>query len=1213
MGRIRLIVIAAVAAALSPLVTSEPAAAAHQPGASSPVVAADQVSAARQRASRHAEGLPFYDVRVASPTAANSASGQPAGVHVSRGMRAARAKLTRSLGRRGSVEVNPNTGTVRAMQRLNGTLTAPSGGRPATIAWSYVRDHAAALGLDDADLGAFHLSGRQVTPHGLTTLRWTDSYDGVPAFDNDLRVGVGRDGAIVNVLGSPLHDLSVPSITPTVSARGALRALAQNVGVNRPVRVVRRSHGVRRTTHFSTGDFARLVIFGGYGAPRLAWHLTYAAASTQNYDAVVDATTGSVLYRANLTKFADSHGTVWTNYPGASNGGTASAVDLTSATPESANGYLPADSTSLDGPNAHAFSDLNDDDLPQASEEVPNSSGADFNYPFTSFNSTATDGQCDATRLCSWDGDLGLGGTGDYQAPNSWQTNEHQNAVQAFWFVNNFHDHLANAAIGFGDSSGVNFHGASDKLLVNADDGANTGIGGPDVNHIDNANMTTLPVGQHPKMQMYLFNFDPNLAKFRDVNGGDDAAVVYHEYTHGLSSRLITNDDGTEAVDSAQTGAMGEAWSDWYAEDYLVDRGLVADDPHVDGQVYLGDYTDADPTANVTRTQPIDCPVGSTSSKCPGNTQLGGAITGGYTFGDFGRILGFPEVHADGEIWGETLWDLRAALIAHDPVNGDDQAEQIITDAMRLSPPEPSFLEERNAVLAAIQADFPSSAPTLTGIAWTVFAHRGMGFFAGTTDSSDVAPVQDTNPPPSGGGSGTIAGTVTSADTGLPISGMVVSLGGAGTPDGQSAFAATTNANGHYAIGNLPAGTYGVVATHPSPGFDGSRATHVAVTGGGTTTRNLHVRRDWAAAAGGATITATNDDSFASFECGVAEVNDQSTAFGWSAFNSTPGATTAGSPHPGVAPTVTVQLPQAITVRGFLADPSETCGDDPSAETKAYKIQTSPDGTSWTTASQGSFTAGQDHQSNLLTPTAGTTNVQFVRLTLLSPQDSTDPNLAGSVFVDFTELEVLGGPPNVLPTGHLAATPLTVKKGGTVHFDASSFTDPDSKITGYAWDFDGNGTTDRTTTSPTTSFTYNRAGTFVARVTAKDFVGGGTTASKKIVVTLPAKPTLTVAASGSRGRLKISFSCTSACHLLAVGKVTRAVRKADQLPSRTVGSKRASLSAAGKKSVRFSLNPATLKALRRHHHHGLRLTVKTTVTDANGQRTAVTRHVRIRI
>jgi hypothetical protein len=127
MGRIRLIVIAAVAAALSPLVTSEPAAAAHQPGASSPVVAADQVSAARQRASRYAEGLPFYDVRVASPTAANSASGQPAGVHVSRGMRAARAKLTRSLGRRGSVEVNPNTGTVRAMQRLNGTLTAPSG------------------------------------------------------------------------------------------------------------------------------------------------------------------------------------------------------------------------------------------------------------------------------------------------------------------------------------------------------------------------------------------------------------------------------------------------------------------------------------------------------------------------------------------------------------------------------------------------------------------------------------------------------------------------------------------------------------------------------------------------------------------------------------------------------------------------------------------------------------------------------------------------------------------------------------------------------------------------------------------------------------------------------------------------------------------------------------------------------------------------------
>ena len=37
-----------------------------------------------------------------------------------------------------------------------------------------------------------------------------------------------------------------------------------------------------------------------------------------------------------------------------------------------------------------------------------------------------------------------------------------------------------------------------------------------------------------PQMQMYLFG-----GPRHDVNGGDDAEIVYHEYTHGLSNRLV--------------------------------------------------------------------------------------------------------------------------------------------------------------------------------------------------------------------------------------------------------------------------------------------------------------------------------------------------------------------------------------------------------------------------------------------------------------------------------------------------------------------------------------------------------------------------------------------------------------------------------------------------------------------------------------------------
>ena len=35
---------------------------------------------------------------------------------------------------------------------------------------------------------------------------------------------------------------------------------------------------------------------------------------------------------------------------------------------------------------------------------------------------------------------------------------------------------------------------------------------------------------------------------------------------------------------------------------------------------------------------------------------------GGYTYASFGKINGSPEVHADGEIWAQTLWQLRTAV-----------------------------------------------------------------------------------------------------------------------------------------------------------------------------------------------------------------------------------------------------------------------------------------------------------------------------------------------------------------------------------------------------------------------------------------------------------------------------------------------------------------------------------------------------------------------
>jgi hypothetical protein len=1063
------------------------------------------------------------------------------------------------------------------------------------------------LGLDSGDLSDFTLAQNSATPDGLTSLRWTQDYKGIPAFDNDLRVNVDPRGRVINVLGAPLHNLTLDSTTPNLGPEQALDALMRDVGVHKSVRVTAGPVGVRQRTRFSTGDFARLVVFGGAGAPRLAWHVTYAASSVENYDAVVDADSGAVLYRQNLTKFA-SNASVWSNFPGAgAPGGTAGTVDLTP--------YLAPSATTLTGPNAHAFSDVNDNDTADSGEETGHSSGTDFDYPFKDFTTTDTpaDGGCLSSAKCSWNADLD-GTTGAFLSPTSWQDNMNQNAVQAFWFVNNYHDHLASAPIGF--VSPDNFQD-DDPVQVNADDGAATGDdGGPDINHLDNANFTTNPVGTAPKMQMYLFDNDPDLAPFRDVNGGDDAAVVYHENTHGLSNRLITNDDGTGAVSSPEAGAMGEAWSDWYAEDFLVRQSLETDTA-TPGEINLGEYTDAQP--NIIRTQPIDCPVGASAAACPGGAS---GHTGGYTYGDFGKIIGSPEVHADGEIWGETLWDLRTRLITFagdDEAAGSDLSEKLITDAMRLSPPEPSYLDERNAILGAVQGDSALSSSdktAVTTIVWDVFAHRGMGFFAGAADGSDVSPVQDFNgPPPAGGPTGTISGRVTSADTGLPISGLTVGIGGhAKDPNASNVLAATTNSSGSYSIPNVPAGTYGKVVAFTAAGFDSAQATGVPVTGGGNTARNFAIRRDWSASSGGASIAQTNDNTGAPFGCGANGLIDQSQGVGWSAFN--PSSSDPENTHFGSSPTVTIQLPQTINVRAFLADPSETCGDGASSETKGFRIETSPNGVTFTTAVSGSFTPAQDHQMNTLTPTAGASGVRFVRLTLLSPQNG-GAGFTGADFIDFTELEVLGGPPNVLPSGNLTATPSTIGPGGVVHFDASSFHDPDSLITGFSWDFDGNGTTDATTAGPTADFAYPAAGTFHPVVTANDFVGGGGTASTTVVVTgipvPPAKPKVTIARTGKHGKLTITVKCSSACKVTASATIPKSLRKRLHLKSATVAKLSARLKKAGTKKLTLKISSKARSAAKHHHVKTLGVTVHVTTKDANKKTTKKTGHAKVRL
>ena len=115
-----------------------------------------------------------------------------------------------------------------------------------------------------------------------------------------------------------------------------------------------------------------------------------------------------------------------------------------------------------------------------------------------------------------------------------------------------------------------------------------------------------------------------------------------------------------------------------------------------------------------------------------------------------------PEVHADGEIWVQTLWDLRTRMIAdHGAGPGIDRARALVTDGLRLAPANPSFLDMRNAIL---QADTNRGFGDRDRI-WAVFAARGMGFRAWTTGNLDTDAVQDFSLP------ATLAAAPTTSDT----------------------------------------------------------------------------------------------------------------------------------------------------------------------------------------------------------------------------------------------------------------------------------------------------------------------------------------------------------------------------------------------------------------------------------------------------------------
>jgi PKD domain len=242
---------------------------------------------------------------------------------------------------------------------------------------------------------------------------------------------------------------------------------------------------------------------------------------------------------------------------------------------------------------------------------------------------------------------------------------------------------------------------------------------------------------------------------------------------------------------------------------------------------------------------------------------------------------------------------------------------------------------------------------------------------------------------------------------------------------------------------------------------------------------------------------------------------------------------------------------------------------------------------------------------------AGAAGVRYVRMTVIADQTHIDYG-----FLDFAELAVFG---HHTPAGSLSATPAAVRPGDAVAFDASSFTtDERAAIGSYAWDFDGNGTVDRTTTTPTTSTTYGTAGAYTASVTVSDDLGGAGTAKAGVTVatggstqpppTGTARPKVSFP-KAPKGAARFKVTCDGSCNAAATLVLSRKVAKQLGRHRRTLASR--SLKLTGSRTVTLKLSKAFRKALKKRHVRSFKAELRVVVKQGKTTR-RITKTVRIR-
>ena len=589
-------------------------------------------------------------------------------------------------------------GSVRTFAARGRPLTPRAVGAPEDVARRFLTRHARAFGLEPADVGgltAGAISSRGAS--GLVAVNLRQFVQGIRVFGADVRVYLTPAGEIVRVTSSAVPGgAAVPAVTLTAEQPRGSPPPISAPSSRRPAASFADPTGStgarRRSRAFAADVEAALVWFPAQGSMRLACQLLVEPPGfSQKYDVLIDAATGELLYRRNRVLYAQGSGRVLQS-------------DATHARDPRLADEHPAGATAS-GPG----------DAPNGCPPLTNHFTRSLTAPFR-----------DASTVLSGTGRL-EGNTRTCFAARSVRGRVRCAAGRRFAAVRFC------VRVGGVRRDASLLHGELPARLLlrpRVRRGLRQFPAGqlrtrrnrrrqpPCAARADGRNNATFeprPEGESPMMACSCSTARAAGRRRgrRRLRRSRRRFRLRHRHPRVPSRRELAPQPEFSGVEA---DAIGEGGGDFFAYS-------------INGDTRLAEYT------------------------VPG---VGIREVNGRTYGSWWCWLGLScEPHDNGEIWANVLWDLREGFRA-DLVDGSEaaavrHAHAVYVEGLRLSPPSPTMLDLRDAMLQADALLRPSGGAG--GSAnycriWEAFALRGMGSAAlDTNDTGDASVVENSSMP----------------------------------------------------------------------------------------------------------------------------------------------------------------------------------------------------------------------------------------------------------------------------------------------------------------------------------------------------------------------------------------------------------------------------------------------------------------------------------